>query len=367
MPKYNKRKDGRYGTSVMIGRKPDGRPDRKYLYAESEAELNEKLRKLYAELENNTYCKSSNMPLQDYIKEWLVSKSMLEYNTLQMYKNAVDKHINPDIGHLPLNKVHRSDIQNMIAERWEHRRTGEIIKMTLTQVFDSAIEDRLITVNPCKKITLPKAKPSNRRALNEIEKTAIKKADFTEQEKAFIYVLFYFGLRRGEAIALTASDVNLKRKMLTVNKSVFFKGNDPFIKSPKSDAGYREIPIPNSVIAFLRDYISKLDCIYLFTKRDGKMMTKQSLRCMWDSIIKKMNEAVCTKKELQIGSFKIMDLTPHMFRHNYCTMLYYSGISQKKAIELMGHSDITMIMKIYAHLDEQKEQVVEKLNAAINL
>lgn len=48
-------------------------------------------------------------------------------------------------------------------------------------------------------------------------------------------------------------------------------------------------------------------------------------------------------------------------------MLYYSGISQKKAVELMGHSDIKMIMEVYAHLDEEKESVQEKLNNAIAL
>lgn len=67
------------------------------------------------------------------------------------------------------------------------------------------------------------------------------------------------------------------------------------------------------------------------------------------------------------GNLHITDLTPHLFRHNYCTMLYYSGISQKKAVELMGHSDINMIMNVYAHLDEQKEKVQTKLDNAINL
>lgn len=48
-------------------------------------------------------------------------------------------------------------------------------------------------------------------------------------------------------------------------------------------------------------------------------------------------------------------------------MLYYSGISQKKAVELMGHSDLKMIMEVYAHLDEQKEAVRDKINNAIAL
>ncbi len=80
-----------------------------------------------------------------------------------------------------------------------------------------------------------------------------------------------------------------------------------------------------------------------------------------------MNAAVITDREKLIGAEPIQDLTAHIFRHNYCTMLYYSGISQKKAVELMGHSDIKMIMEVYAHLDDQKEAVQDKLNKAIAL
>ncbi len=88
---------------------------------------------------------------------------------------------------------------------------------------------------------------------------------------------------------------------------------------------------------------------------------------MWERIIKKMNAAVTSDKEKEIGAEPIQGLTAHIFRHNYCTMLYYSGISQKKAVELMGHSDLKMIMEVYAHLDEEKEAVQEKLNKAIAL
>ena len=88
---------------------------------------------------------------------------------------------------------------------------------------------------------------------------------------------------------------------------------------------------------------------------------------MWNRIIKKMNNAVTTDKEKLIGVQKISGLTAHIFRHNYCTMLYYSGITPKKAVDLMGHSDVKMIMEVYAHLDEEKEAVQSKLDNAIAL
>ncbi len=59
---------------------------------------------------------------------------------------------------------------------------------------------------------------------------------------------------------------------------------------------------------------------------------------MWERIIRKINAAVTSDKEKEIGAEPISELTACIFGHNYCTMPYYSGISQKKAVEPMGHS-----------------------------
>lgn len=52
-----------------------------------------------------------------------------------------------------------------------------------------------------------------------------------------------------------------------------------------------------------------------------------------------MNDAVMTDAQRKMNQYPISGLTAHILRHNYCTMLYYSGISILKAVELMGHSD----------------------------
>lgn len=91
------------------------------------------------------------------------------------------------------------------------------------------------------------------------------------------------------------------------------------------------------------------------------MVTKSSFRMTWNRIIKVMNASVSTRQDHS----PITGLTAHIFRHNYATMLYYSNISILKAADLMGHSDIKLIMDVYAHLDEEKEQAVDKINEVI--
>lgn len=168
------------------------------------------------------------------------------------------------------------------------------------------------------------------------------------QEKAFVMLLFYFGLRRGEALALTKSDIDLKKKILIVNKTVVFDQNNPTIKDgAKSDAGNRILPIPASIESFLREFLKSVDSFYLFKGKSTETLSKTQYVRMWERIIKKMNAAVTTEKEKEINAELISGLT--------------------KAVELMGHSDLKMIMEVYAHLDEEKEAVQEKLNKAIVL
>lgn len=369
MAKYKKRSDGRYATTVMAGYKPNGKPNNIFLSAKTEKELRNKVVELKMKMKSGEMVKQSDTLLKDYADSWMETyKASAEINTRAMYNNAVNKHIKPELGHLPLNKIVRSDIQKLINDNQEHPRTCEIIKMTMVQILNSAIEDKLLHENVARKVTLPKRHKAEKRALTELEKEAIRKADFTMQEKSFVLLLFYFGLRRGEVLALTRSDIDLKKKTLTVNKTVVFDVNNPVIKNgAKSDAGNRTLPIPESAEPFLREFLKSIDAFYLFPGKNTETLSKTQYVKMWERIIKKMNDAVTTDKEKLIGAEPITGLTAHIFRHNYCTMLYYSGISQKKAVELMGHSDLKMIMEVYAHLDEEKEAVQEKINTAIAL
>lgn len=207
MAKYKKRSDGRYATTVTIGHDQTGKVIKVFLSAKSEAELKKK--------------------------------------------------VIPAMGHIPLNKIKKSDAQRMINDRWDHPRTCQIIRMTLIQILDTAVEDKLINENVCRKLNMPKNEPAEKRQLTEEEKEAIKKADFTDRERMFVLILFYFGLRRGEALALTRSDVDLKNNSLSVNKAVTFDVNSPVIKSTKTSSGTRSIPIPSSVKPVLSDYLKK--------------------------------------------------------------------------------------------------------------
>jgi len=110
-------------------------------------------------------------------------------------------------------------------------------------------------------------------------------------------------------------------------------------------------------------YVKSLSGTNLFQTQSGGMMTASAYRKMWDSILKKMNIAAGSTEYNQ----KITGLTAHMFRHNYCANLCYQmpNISIKKIAKLMGDSE-KMVLEVYNHVLEEKENVTEIVAEAIN-
>ena len=66
-------------------------------------------------------------------------------------------------------------MQKLINDNQEHPRTCEIIRLTLVQILNSAIDDKLLHENVAKKVTLPKRHKAEKRALTELEKESLKK------------------------------------------------------------------------------------------------------------------------------------------------------------------------------------------------
>lgn len=171
--------------------------------------------------------------------------------------------------------------------------------------------------------------------------------DFTDREKCFLYIIYGCGLRREEALALTKDDIDFDTSEISVSKALCFDGNNAYIKEPKSQSGYRRVPILEFLKEFLRAYmqVSGYDII---TKQDGSIITESSYVKMWKSIHSKIDNF------LGFGTSK--NLTAHSFRHTYCTRLCYQIplISTKMIAKLLG-DDEKMVIDVYSHILEENE------------
>ncbi len=234
--KYKKNARGEFETKIWDGTyNPDGSKHRKRLVSKkSSADLERQVSQLKNSVENGQYVQKSDILFLDYAREWLAAKKgVREKNTQAMYRNVIERHLSF------LEGVRLTDIRN------SH--------------FQLAINNALDKPRTCQQISLPKLAKKEKRPLTAVERDAIGKADFTDRERAFVYLIYSCGLRRGEALALSIFDFHLGDGQATVSitKSLIFDGNAPEIKDmPKTENGFRTLPIPGSTAGLRKGYMA---------------------------------------------------------------------------------------------------------------
>lgn len=365
--KYKRGADGYFTTRAWDGTyKENGERHYKTLRSKKSSKDLEKIAAEFArEVEARNHIKKSDITFIEYSRLWLKKyKSQASNNTKAMYSNIIEKHFKI-ISDVKLQTIDRIHLGILLENTSGKKRTQQQIQMTFKQVLKSAVIDHLFPANVMEDLFNNtdniKYKAREKRPLTKCEKNAVFKADFEEQDKIFVYIIYGCGLRREEALALTVFDINTKKRTVTINKAHELLNNTPNQKDPKSNNGYRTIPIPNNVYPAIEDFVNKRRSkgkTYLFVMRGGKPMSKSSYDKMWARVLKRMQE---------VSDDQITGLTAHVFRHNFCTNLCYQipKISIKKIAQLMGDTE-AMVLKVYNHMILEKEDAEGAVNDAMN-
>ncbi len=376
MPKRlnKKRADGRYAVQVYLGI-VDGKRKYKTVYGATQKEANQKADDLKAKLHKGLDVEKENDCFSAWAERWLkIKNTEIGHSQQQVYKYSVER-LNNYIGHMKLKDIKVFDIQIIITELSENNpNTGKpasksllkSIKQTAAQVFKLAIENRVVDYNPAEYVKIPKDAPANeRRALTPEERSWIIETPHRMQTAAMI--MMFAGLRRGELIPLTWSDVNLKAGTIQVNKAVEMIDGKPHVKTTKTKSGMRCVYISNILI----DYLSKIkkESILVCPSHSGEMFTSDSFRRAWNSYLSDLDVKYGkipqkkSKFDPRFGGITIDKITPHMLRHTFCTMMYENGVDVMTAKNQMGHADIQTTLNIYTHLSESHtEQKMKKMN-----
>jgi len=382
--KKNKiRDDGRYAVQVYLGLDENGKRRYKTVYGRTQAEAELKAQDMKVAMRKGLDINADRDTFGDWAKRWLKIKTPeVSHGQIAAYIPRID-YINNFIHDAHITKLKAVDLQDIINSLAENNpNTGQpaskqvlkLTKSTISQIFSLAIENRVLDYNPAIAIKLPKnATVHKRRALTEEEQQWIRTTDHRAKRAAMI--MMYAGLRRGELIPLTWNDINLKDKTINVYKSVERISN-PFILKDgvKTDAGVRTVDIPDILVEFLKT--ENRGEILVCEKVSGGMHTDSSWKRMWDSYLTELNithgnfspfHKQPKSKFSHNKPFVIENITPHMLRHTFATLLYFAGVDILTAKEQLGHSDIKMTMQIYTHLDKiHKRKSMSRLDDYLN-
>ena len=335
--------------------------------AKTEQELYEKIARKKIELEEGYNKITKNTLVRDWCREWLdtykaPTVGLSWYKSIEGICNNI---IIAEIGNMRIKDVKSVHIQKILNSMSNCSRSylGKI-RVVINEIFLTAKKNGLIKENPAEGALLPQGrKPTARRSLTPSERVYLLRAADKHPKGLFVKIMLYCGLRPGEVAALQWRNIDVNKKILKVDRAVKADGT---IGPPKSDAGFRSVPIPDVLITDLKEKEGNpFDLVC--TNKYGKMLNANTIRNLWDSIVYHMNiEAGCkTKKKALVPPLRISsDLVRYCLRHTYCTDLQAAGVPINVARELMGHSDISITAKIYTHSsDESFNNAADLINS----
>jgi integrase len=200
------------------------------------------------------------------------------------------------------------------------------------------VKHRLIAANPAELVTAPTPPPPVDRFLTRDEAARLL-SHLNGQDRLFVEVLIYTGLRWSEAAALRGFRVDLMRRRLVVAESL---RRDRTPKTPKTDAGTRTVPLTDSLVAGLSKHLAGRDLAgYVFTNTDGAPLQYTNWR-----------RRVWVPAVAAAGLAEPLP-TPHDCRHSFASWLAESGMGTRNMSALTGHSSPRALER-YTHATESR-------------
>lgn len=329
----------------------------------TEREADKKLGELLSKLKRGEFTIGENSSVDRWYKEWISlykENSGITKKSLGTYDEKYYGYISPAIGKMKIKDVRDVHLQKILNSQagmsFSH---VSKIRMVMKELFSRARKSRMLLYDPSEDLTLPEVKKESHRAITEEERDHILHVAETHRSGLWILMLLYTGMRPGGTAALLWKDVDFEANEIHIYKAV--ESGSTEIKDPKTESGFRDIPIRAELRKRLLD--AKGDPFApVFPTQAGNLQNSNSILRLWKSF----KRALDIDMGAELYRNKIIrhavadDLTPYCLRHTFCTDLERAGVPINVAKVLMGHSDISVTANIYTHKDSNV------LHAAIN-
>lgn len=350
--KKHQRSDGRFEYKATVGRKLDGTPIRKSFYSTKSLTDAKQQAEAYKQQQTITAITGSQFTPQTvtfavWSRKWLrtYKKPFVSPATYSnTYENSVENHLIPYFGAANLADIRPADIQDFFAGKTNCSASLlKKLRISLSAIFDTAIDNDLIYKNPCKYVqTRSDVKPHEKRTLTDQQIDEIKERAVGSFDA--VAFLLETGLRRGEVLGLMWSDIDLDNATLRVQRSISLENGTAVIRPPKWNS-YRTIPLMPETIELIQRQPRRSLYVFPAPKKDGHEDPNHFSRRIYTFFKAFPKEYRCSAHEL---------------RHSYASQLMRRGIDIYTISKLLGHRDIKITAAVYVH--PNVESFREELN-----
>lgn len=328
-----------------------------------EPSLREKEKQIQADLFDHIVTRGGNYTVVELVEKYVSLKTGVSHNTRAGYKTVINMLKKESFGKLRIDKVRLSDAKAWLIKLQQVDGRGyssiHSIRGVLRPAFQLAVDDDLIRKNPFgfELASVIVNDSVTREAITRKQERDLLK--FIKEDKHFcryydaIYILFNTGLRISEFSGLTISDIEFDQKRIKVDHQLQRTSQMQYvIQAPKTESGIRYVPMSEEVVACFRRILAKRvapkvepmvdgHAGFLFLDKNDRPMVALHWEKYLQHIVEKYNK---------IYRIQMPKVTPHVCRHTFCSNMAKSGMNPKTLQYIMGHSDISVTLNVYTHV-----------------
>jgi integrase len=382
---------------LMVGYRPDGKPDIREVSAKLRGECQRKLGELRRRATTGQLgdAKAGRETVGAFLQTWLRSiNGTMDADSCRRHRDNVNRHITPLIGRRKLSDLkpeHLVDMFEALRQKPSIRgsgkkgpapsvaaskagrpvktlspRTMKYCFTTIRRALDTAVSWGAVPRNVARAIDAPKVPRVEIVALkpDEVGKL-LDHVESSEDRLAPLYALaVHGGCRLGELLALTWPDVDLEAGTLSVRRTLKgVKGGVPDLDDPKTPRSRRTIKLSPDEVAVLR------------TQRDRQAFERQALGDAYadyglvfatplGTAIDPTNALKRLQAAMRAAGLPVY--TFHSLRHSAATMMLAVGVNPKVAADRLGHHSAAFTLDRYIHAVEGLDlDAAERVQAVI--
>lgn len=358
---------------IDLGRDSDGRRRQKWHSGfKTKREAEHALGEILGKIQAGTYIQGKRQTVAEYLTEWLPAiRSTVRSGTWTSYRANLEHHVIPRIGHLQLAQLSARHLNAMYAELEVSgrvsggplsRRTVKYTHTILHRALRDAVRWNLLVRNPADQSDPPSPDRPEMRVWTNGELNQFLRSTRDSRLHALWILWSTTGLRRGEALALRWSDVDLEAGRLAIRRSLSSVGGTLSFARPKTAKSRRPVVLDPKTLAALRDHRERQekekvvwdeaykDLDLVFAREDGSALRPDSLSRWFQA---------------QASRIGLEPIRLHDLRHTYATVALSAGTHPKVVAERLGHSTTAVTLDIYSHvvpsLEEQEAERIADL------
>lgn len=356
------RKDGRYYYVYT-----DVTGKRAYVYAKDLKELRKLKQEAERDLADGICNASGKMTLNQLFNMHMELKHDIRQSTAENYKRMWRSSVEASaIGRkkiCELKKVHIMGFYHDCAKSGKKRNTVKLLHNLIYSALELAADSDFIRKNPAKgamqffKRDAEVKVPLSETDIKNLMEFCVHSRVYCEYVP-FLTIAIGTCLRCGELTGLTWNDIDMKRRIISINHQLVYKnygeGCRFYISEPKTEAGKRVIPMPEAVYqAFVRikeqnmlsgrRSTAQIDGYqnFVFVTKSGWPFADNAVNSFLRNIQNAYNKSHRDRM--------LPHLSAHILRHTGCTRFASSGMDVKTLQNIMGHSDAGITMNVYNH------------------